>query len=192
MGIYFCVISDDFSAPQRLVDRTYRRGRHTSPLRRLRQSVRSTQRGSDGRGETLSALVSRICSSVEPHSLDALLIFAHGYVSRTESEAEGYVVPTIKLGRGLTATTASEFGRMTHLWRRSYEPDDLRDFRAVVPRIELHVCHAAERWNQPVVEALARAARASVFASTARQMVENLAFEGNVSRTNPRTRPLEE
>jgi hypothetical protein len=187
MGIYFFVISDAFLSPATLVDRTYPPGRYTDDrlLRRLQPSVRRNRDGTDRSGETITAVVSRICGAVQPHSLDAILIFAHGHQNSAESIRDGYTEPTIKLGRGLTKTTASEFSRITYLWRRSYEPDFQTDFRVVVPRIEMHVCYAAEQWNRPVVEALARAARATVFASQVPQMVENLAFEGRVLRFNP-------
>jgi len=133
----------------------------------------------------VAAVVSRICGAVEPHSLDVILIFAHGHMNRDNAREDGYTEPTIKLGRGLTSTTAPEFRQITHLWRRSYEPDSLTDFRAVVPRIEMHVCYAGEEWNRRVVQALARAAQAPVFVSALPQMVENLAFEGRVLRVNP-------
>ena len=187
MGIYLFVISDAFISPAELVDRTYPRGRYTadSLLRRVHPSVRRNRAGTDRSGETIASVVSRICGAVQPHSLDAILIFAHGHHNSDESIRDGYTEPTIKLGIGLTKTTASEFSRITYLWHRSYEPDCQTDFRVVVPRIELHVCYAAEEWNRPVVQALARAARAPVFASGVSQMVENLAFEGRVLRFNP-------
>jgi len=185
MGIYLSVINDDFTAPGRLVDRTYPRGRYTGDrvFRRLEPPVRKN--GTRRSGETIASVVQRICRTVRPHSLDTILIFAHGHMNREAARQRGYGVPTIELGEGLNSTTASQFRRITHLWHRRYEPDTLTDFRFVVPRIEMHVCYAAEVWSRPVVQALARAARAPVFASGISQMVENLAFEGRVSRFNP-------
>lgn len=187
MGIYFFVISNAFISPATLVDRTYPRGIYTGDrlLRRLNPYVIGNRAGTDRTGETIPSVVSRICSAVEPHSLDAILIFAHGHLNRAESIRDGYTEPTIKLGSGLTNTTAFEFSRITYLWRRSYEPDFYTDFRVVVPRIEMHVCYAGEEWNRPIVEALARAAHAPVFASASPQLVENLEFEGRVLRFNP-------
>ena len=150
-----------------------------------RTAVRRNRAGTDRSGETVASVVSRICGAVQTHSLDAILIFAHGHHNSDESIRDGYTEPTIKLGIGLTKTTASEFSRITYLWHRSYEPDCQTDFRVVVPRIELHVCYAAEAWNRPVVQALARAARATVFASQVTQRVDNLAFEGRVLPFQP-------
>ena len=180
MGIYLCVIADDFQGPVNLVDGTYRRNRYTNDgvMRRLRPSVNARER--------LPAVVMRILAAVPHHSLDALLIFAHGYLNQQQSRENGFEVPTFKLGRGLTAANASLFRSMTHLWSRRYDGATQQgDFRSTVPRIELHVCYAAEMWNRPIVQALARAAQAPVFASGVPQMVENRGFEGRVSRFNP-------
>ena len=211
MGVYFFVIASEFASPVRQVDNTYRRGRYTNTgrFRRLTPSVTSNRRErGDRSGEPVEAVISRICSTIGRASLDALFIFAHGIPNSVVSNEEGYPEPTIKLGRGLTQTTAASFSRIRHLWSREYragdysegwqrqrgrqedrpsvtEDENYRGHRIVVPRIELHVCHAGAVWNQPVVRALARAAGVPVFASATLQMVENLSFEGRVLRFNP-------
>ena len=204
MGVYFCVIADDFTSPVRQVDLNPAR------LRRLSRSVRSNRRQprGDRSGEPINGVVSRICGSLMRNRLDALFIFAHGHQNSAESSRDGYTEPTIKLGRGLTQTTAASFSRIRYLWSREYRAGDYSDgwerqsgsqedrphvtqdssyrgHRIVVPRIELHVCYAGEIWNQQIARALASAAGVPVFASASAQMVENLSFEGRVLRFNP-------
>jgi hypothetical protein len=186
MGIYLTVCTDDFTGPIGCVDRTYPANAYTGDLvqRRLEPRVRTRDRR---HAETIPAIVSRIVQAVPAHSLDVILLFAHGYHDQAHASRSGFQEPTIKLGTGLTCGTAHSFRLITHLWSRRFELDSHTDFRVVVPRIELHVCYSGSPYNAPIARAFANACQAPVFACHPVQVVDNQVFEGEPVRFNPYT-----
>jgi len=181
MGVHFFLI--DCRAPigaLRVVDSSYPRHTYTGNrvFRRLDPSV--------GVGETMASVVRRMCDEIGPHTLDVIRIFAHGSNRRDPESSD---TATIQLGLGLNPSTASAFGSIHPLWHRTWQLDSYGlSHRCVVPRIEMHVCYA-NLWGGPVLQALANAARAPVFASAQAQAIattnDNLSFEGDLGRYNP-------
>jgi hypothetical protein len=49
----------------------------------------------------------------------------------------------------------------------------------------MHVCFSSNAYNEPVIRALAVAARAPVFVTGFLEDIDNLAFEGRVLRIDP-------
>jgi hypothetical protein len=151
--------------------------------------------------DTMNSVVSRIFQFFgndrrNPHPLDMIRIEAHG--TNAQGDPNSSIIDTIQFGAAMDVSTVGAFSRIAPLWHIAYRPDCLesQEYRAVFPRIEMHCCGIVPRCN-PILQSLANAARAPVFASRWLQCVSNepcfgstapaslFGLEGPISRFNP-------
>lgn len=128
------------------------------------------------RGENMAAIARRVCDGFRPATLDVIRICAHGSPALSD----------IQFGIRLNLKNALQFAVLRNRWRVTYTTDShgIR-YRAVVPRVEMHVCGAAAGPSR-VCQSLANALRAPVFAGRGDQEAgTNFAMEGRLVRFDP-------
>jgi hypothetical protein len=137
-----------------------------------------------GENDTMGAVVDEILSQYSSSSLDAIRIECHGI------EIPGAGVFGLRFGQSFNAGDTNEFRRIQPRWSSSYSPVPLSTaYGNVVPRLECHGCAPVHGCNG-ILQALATAANAAVFASNVSQTVHATggnpyAFEGAVWRFVP-------
>jgi hypothetical protein len=138
-----------------------------------------------GENDTMAAVVTEITSQYSSQALDAIRIECHGI------EIPGAGVFGLRFGQSFNAGDTSQFRRIQPLWSSPYSPVPLGTaYGNVVPRIECHGCAPVHGCNA-ILQALASAANAPVFASNESQTVHAArgtnpyAFEGAVWRFVP-------
>jgi len=140
-----------------------------------------------GPSDTMDAVLTTILSQYRPNSLDVIRVECHGV-----APYPGANVDTIEFGAIMNASTVSAFTRIRPLWSRPFAavtPGTV--YNTVVPRIEMHGCEPVPGCNA-TLQALATAAQACVFASSASQDVNTsgrwqdmFAIEPPVFQFNP-------
>jgi hypothetical protein len=140
-----------------------------------------------GANDTMAAVVAEIASQYGPprNPIDVIRIECHGI------EQYGGVFG-MRFGQSMTASTVGAFTGVRTKWSRAYSARPLATaLYNVIPRIECHGCAPVHRCNA-LLQALATAARAPLFASSKAQMVHGrgsgldpFAFEGAVFRFVP-------
>ncbi len=120
-----------------------------------------------GPNDTLVAVVNNILSQYgQARRLDVIRIEGHGRVAGVNN-----IVNAIEFSNLMDAATVTTFTRIVHLWSRAYAPiASGTSYDAVIPRIEIHGCQPVHGCD-PILQALANASQAAVFASSAVQTV---------------------
>jgi hypothetical protein len=111
----------------------------------------------------MSVVVDNLIAACGRNRLDVLRIEAHGVVSGEMSA----IVDTIQLGSDMNSSTVLQFQRIRSLWSCPYQAPMLGTYYpGVRRRIEMHCCELVPGCNS-TLQALANAARAPVFATSA-------------------------
>jgi hypothetical protein len=125
-----------------------------------------------GPEDTMSHLVSSIMHQYSRAGLDLIRIEAHGEVPASSS-----IVEEVQLGAGMGLRGERNVGYfypIALLWSHAYSGSPVRletPMHQVFPRIEFHACEPVPGCNA-MLQALANAARAYVFASAHEQTVD--------------------
>ena len=121
-----------------------------------------------GPSDTMTDVVNNILSQYGPprRLLDVIRIEAHGIVPQFSA-----IVAGVQFGSCMDNSTVSAFTRIRPLWRRAYAAvPPSTPYDTVIPRIECHGCEPVPGCDA-MLQALANAALAPVFASSAAQIV---------------------
>ncbi len=141
-----------------------------------------------GPEDTMVVVVSNILSQYgrPPGRLDVIRFEAHGIAPFV-----GAPVDRIDFASAMDATSVGAFSQIVALWSRPYRPGvaSATAYTSIVPRIEMHGCEPVHGCDA-MLQALANAAQAMVFASSASQTVSGhwrdmFAIEPPVFRFDP-------